>query len=133
MCTSGKSTYLKQIGVLLLMAHIGSYVPAEFASFRLTDQVMTRMSPQDDIESNRSTFFTEMKEVNYILRNVTDHSVVLLDELGRSTSNIDGIGIAWAVSEELLQKACFVLFATHYMSVVATVRLSSGSLCLSGS
>ncbi|XP_072368940.1 mutS protein homolog 4 [Scyliorhinus torazame] len=114
---SGKSTYLKQIALCQIIAQIGSFVPAEYASFRIADQIFTRIGVDDDIETNSSTFMKEMKEITYIMHNVTDKSLIIIDELGRGTSTEEGIGICHAVCEFLLSFKAFTLFATHYLEV----------------
>ena len=111
---SGKSTYLCQIALLQVLAQIGCFVPAEYASFPLTNHIFTRMGSCDDIETNTSTFSQEMKEVNYILQNVSDRSLVLLDELGRGTSSLEGAGLCQAVCEKLLSTRACVFLVTHY-------------------
>ncbi|KAG9298500.1 hypothetical protein G9A89_016497 [Geosiphon pyriformis] len=102
---SGKSTYLRQIALMCIMSQIGSLVPAEYASFRIVDQLFTRISNDDDMETNASSFIVEMRETAYILQNITDNSLVIIDELGRATSIHDGLGIT---------HAAFVFFATHF-------------------
>ncbi|XP_039767855.1 mutS protein homolog 4 isoform X2 [Ornithorhynchus anatinus] len=114
---SGKSTYLKQIALCQIMAQIGSYVPAEYSSFRIAEQIFTRISMDDDIETNSSTFMKEMKEVAYILQNANDKSLILIDELGRGTNTEEGIGISYAVCEYLLSLKAFTLFATHFLEL----------------
>nr|XP_039269249.1 mutS protein homolog 4-like [Styela clava] len=114
---SGKSTYLKQVALLQIMAQIGSFVPAEYASFRLSDQIFSRVGSDDDIETNSSTFMVEMKEINYIIQNVTGNSLVIIDELGRGTSSEEGVGLCWAISEFLLSQKAFTLFATHFLEL----------------
>uniref|UniRef100_A0AAA9SW75 MutS protein homolog 4 n=1 Tax=Bos taurus TaxID=9913 RepID=A0AAA9SW75_BOVIN len=114
---SGKSTYLKQIALCQIMAQIGSYVPAEYSSFRIAEQIFTRISTDDDIETNSSTFMKEMKEVAYILHNANDKSLILIDELGRGTNTEEGIGICYAVCEHLLSLKAFTLFATHFLEL----------------
>uniref|UniRef100_A0A8C6WBT6 DNA mismatch repair protein n=1 Tax=Nannospalax galili TaxID=1026970 RepID=A0A8C6WBT6_NANGA len=114
---SGKSTYLKQIALCQIMAQIGSYVPAEYSSFRIAEQIFTRISTDDDIETNSSTFMKEMKEVAYILHNANDKSLILIDELGRGTNTEEGIGISYAVCENLLSLKAFTLFATHFLEL----------------
>ncbi|XP_073644357.1 mutS protein homolog 4 isoform X3 [Tursiops truncatus] len=114
---SGKSTYLKQIALCQIMAQIGSYVPAEYASFRIAEQIFTRISTDDDIETNSSTFMKEMKEIAYILHNANDKSLILIDELGRGTNTEEGIGICYAVCEYLLSLKAFTLFATHFLEL----------------
>lgn len=111
---SGKSTYLKQIAIIVVLAHIGSYVPAEQASIPIRDMLCTRIGNCDDQEHNISTFMAEMKETAFICNNATDKSLILLDELGRATSNEDGVAIAWAVSEYLLKRRAMCFFVTHY-------------------
>ncbi|KAI4591362.1 hypothetical protein MJG53_020371 [Ovis ammon polii x Ovis aries] len=114
---SGKSTYLKQIALCQIMAQIGSYVPAEYSSFRIAEQIFTRISTDDDIETNSSTFMKEMKEIAYILHNANDKSLILIDELGRGTNTEEGIGICYAVCEHLLSLKAFTLFATHFLEL----------------
>ncbi|KAM9283752.1 mutS protein homolog 4 isoform 6-T6 [Morus bassanus] len=99
---SGKSTYLKQIALCQIMAQIGSYVPAEYCSFRIAEQIFTRIGMDDDIETNASTFMKEMKEITYIIQNANDKSLIIIDELGRGTSAEEGIGICYAACEYLL-------------------------------
>eukprot|EP00062_Callorhinchus_milii_P003433 gi/632940700/ref/XP_007885459.1/ PREDICTED: mutS protein homolog 4 [Callorhinchus milii] len=114
---SGKSTYLKQIALFQIIAQIGSFVPAEYASMRIADQIFTRIGVDDDIETNSSTFMKEMKEITYIIQNVTDKSLIIIDELGRGTSAEEGIGICHAVCEFLLSFKSFTLFATHFLEL----------------
>ena len=111
---SGKSTYLKQIAITVILAHCGSYVPAEEAFVPVRDRLCTRIGTSDDQEHNISTFMLEMKETAFILENATDRSLILIDELGRATSNEDGVAIAWAVSEFLLVRRAMTFFVTHY-------------------
>ncbi|XP_072505981.1 mutS protein homolog 4 isoform X3 [Notamacropus eugenii] len=114
---SGKSTYLKQIALCQIMAQIGSFVPAEYSSFRIAEQIFTRISMDDALETNSSTFMKEMKEIAYILHNANDKSLILIDELGRGTSTEEGIGICYAVCEYLLSLKAFTLFATHFLEL----------------
>ncbi|KAM3841776.1 mutS protein homolog 4 [Vipera latastei] len=114
---SGKSTYLKQIALSQIMAQIGSFVPAEYSSFRIAEQIFTRIGMDDDIETNSSTFMKEMKEVTYIIQNANDRSLIIIDELGRGTSPEEGIGICYAVCEYLLNLKAFTLFATHFLEL----------------
>ncbi|MEE6494710.1 hypothetical protein FKM82_001853 [Ascaphus truei] len=114
---SGKSTYLKQVAMCQIMSQIGSYVPAEYSSFRIAEQIFTRIGVDDDIETNSSTFMKEMKEVTYILQNANEKSVIIIDELGRGTSTEEGIGICYAVCEHLLGIKAFTLFATHFLEL----------------
>ncbi|KAM3871478.1 mutS protein homolog 4 [Diretmus argenteus] len=114
---SGKSTYLKQVALCQIMAQIGSFVPAEYASFRVADQIFTRIGVDDDFETNSSTFMVEMKEVSYIIHNVSERSIIIIDELGRGTSAEEGIGICHSVCEFLLSLKAFTLFATHFLEL----------------
>ncbi|XP_043346685.1 mutS protein homolog 4 isoform X3 [Dermochelys coriacea] len=114
---SGKSTYLKQIALCQIMAQIGSYVPAEYSSFRIAEQIFTRIGMDDDIETNSSTFMKEMKEITYIIQNANDKSLIIIDELGRGTSTEEGIGICYSVCEYLLSLKAFTLFATHFLEL----------------
>ncbi len=111
---SGKSTYLKQIALIVILAHCGSYVPADEALIPIRDQICTRIGTADDQEHNISTFLLEMKETAFICNSTTDRSLFLLDELGRATNNEDGVAVAWAVSEFLLTKRAMTFFVTHY-------------------
>ncbi|XP_062834207.1 mutS protein homolog 4 isoform X3 [Anolis carolinensis] len=114
---SGKSTYLKQIALSQIMAQIGSFVPAEYSSFRIAEQIFTRIGMDDDIETNSSTFMQEMKEITYIIQNANDRSLIIIDELGRGTSPEEGIGICYAVCEYLLNLKAFTLLATHFLEL----------------
>lgn len=114
---SGKSTYLKQVALCQIMAQIGSFVPAEYASFRIADQIFTRIGVDDDFETSSSTFMLEMKEISYIIHNVSDKSLIIIDELGRGTSAEEGIGICHSVCEFLLSLKVFTLFATHFLEL----------------
>ncbi|GBC10105.1 hypothetical protein RclHR1_09340004 [Rhizophagus clarus] len=120
---SGKSTYLRQIALMSIMSQIGSYVPAEYASFRMVNQLFTRICNDDNIESNASTFVVEMRETAYILQNVTDDSLVIIDELGRGTSTHDGLGITYAICEELLKTKAFIFFATHFHELTRSLTV----------
>jgi len=114
---SGKSTYLRQVGLIVLMAQMGSFVPAETAHVGLVDKIFTRVGASDNLAAGESTFLMEMNETANILNNVTPKSLVLLDEIGRGTSTYDGMAIAWAVTEYLHNNpktAAKTLFATHY-------------------
>ncbi|XP_061599274.1 mutS protein homolog 4 [Cololabis saira] len=114
---SGKSTYLKQVALCQIMAQIGSFVPAEYASFRVADQIFTRIGVDDDFETNSSSFMLEMKEISYIIHNASDRSLIIIDELGRGTSAEEGIGICHSVCEFLLSLKAFTLFATHFLEL----------------
>ncbi|KAJ9549971.1 hypothetical protein OSB04_022514 [Centaurea solstitialis] len=110
---SGKSTYLQQICLIVILAQIGCYIPARFATLRVVDRVFTRMGTVDNLESNSSTFMTEMKETAFILQNSSERSLVVMDELGRATSSSDGFAIAWSCCEQLLSLKNYTIFATH--------------------
>jgi DNA mismatch repair protein MutS len=111
---SGKSTYVRQNALITLMAHIGSFVPAERAEIGLVDRIFTRVGARDELATGQSTFMVEMTETANILNNATPRSLVILDEIGRGTSTYDGLAIAWAVAEYLHAIGCKTLFATHY-------------------
>lgn len=112
---AGKSTYMRQVAVLTIMAQIGSFIPAKSGMFSPVDRIFTRIGATDDISTGQSTFMVEMQEVSYILRNATRNSLILLDEIGRGTSTYDGMSIARAVVEYIDKKIHgFTLFATHY-------------------
>jgi DNA mismatch repair protein MutS len=114
----GKSTYMRQTAHIVLMAHIGSYVPATAATIGLVDRIFTRMGSSDDVAGGRSTFMVEMTETANILHNATEHSLVLMDEVGRGTSTFDGLSLAWACAEQLVRQArSYTLFATHYFEM----------------
>ena len=115
---AGKSTYMRQIALITLMAHIGSFVPATSAEIGITDRIFTRIGASDDLSSGQSTFMVEMVEVANILNNATQKSLVLLDEVGRGTATYDGMSIAWAVLEYICQRIkCKTLFSTHYHEI----------------
>ncbi len=117
---SGKSSYLRQTGLIVFMAHIGSFVPARSAQIPLTDRIFTRVGAQDNIVAGESTFLVEMAEAANILNNATVNSLILLDELGRGTATFDGISIAWAIAEYLHEViGAKTLFATHYHELTA--------------
>ena len=111
----GKSTYLRQVGLIVLMAHMGGFVPADYARIPLTDRIFTRIGASDDLARGISTFMAEMQEVSNILNGATSRSLILLDEIGRGTNTYDGLAIAWAVSEYILERIkAKTLFATHH-------------------
>uniref|UniRef100_A0A0E0AJS2 DNA mismatch repair proteins mutS family domain-containing protein n=1 Tax=Oryza glumipatula TaxID=40148 RepID=A0A0E0AJS2_9ORYZ len=123
---SGKSTYLQQICLIVILAQIGCYVPAQFASLRVVDRVFTRIGTGDNVENNSSTFMTEMKETAFIMQNVSSKyygSLIVVDELGRATSSSDGLAIAWSCCEYLLSTKAYTVFATHMesLSELATI------------
>jgi DNA mismatch repair protein MutS len=112
---SGKSSYLRQVGLIVLLAHIGGYVPAKDARIGLADRIFTRVGAQDNITAGESTFLVEMQEAANILNNATRKSLILLDEVGRGTATFDGISIAWSLAEYLHERVgAKTLFATHY-------------------
>jgi len=116
----GKSTYMRQIALLVLMAHVGSFVPAKSAVIGPIDRIFTRIGAHDDLSTGRSTFMVEMTEAANILNNATSNSLVLMDEIGRGTSTFDGLSLAWAFAEYLAkQRKAFTLFATHYFELTA--------------
>ena len=115
---AGKSTYMRQIALIVIMAHIGSFVPATSAEIAIVDRIFTRIGASDDLNNGQSTFMVEMVEVANILNNATSKSLVLLDEVGRGTATYDGMSIAWAVLEYISQKIkCKTLFSTHYHEI----------------
>ncbi|ASL27451.1 DNA mismatch repair protein MutS [Azotobacter chroococcum] len=130
----GKSTYMRQTALIVLLAHIGSFVPAQSCELSLVDRIFTRIGSSDDLAGGRSTFMVEMSETANILHNATERSLVLMDEVGRGTSTFDGLSLAWAAAEHLAGLRAWTLFATHYFEltalaeshpVVANVHLSA--------
>lgn len=114
----GKSTYMRQAALIVLLAHIGSYIPAEAASIGPIDRIFTRIGAADDLAAGRSTFMVEMTETANILNNATENSLVLMDEVGRGTSTYDGLALAWASAAHLAEQIkAFTLFATHYFEL----------------
>ena len=111
---AGKSTYIRQVALITLLAHAGAWVPATSARIGLTDRIFTRIGASDELHSGRSTFMVEMTETANILHNATDRSLVILDEIGRGTSTLDGLSLAWAIAETLAARGARTLFATHY-------------------
>ncbi|KDP39890.1 hypothetical protein JCGZ_03421 [Jatropha curcas] len=120
---SGKSTYLQQVCLLVILAQIGCYVPARFSTIRVVDRIFTRMGSVDNLETNSSTFMTEMKETAFVMQNVSQRSLIIMDELGRATSSCDGFAIAWSCCEHLLSLKAYTIFATHMenLSELATI------------
>ncbi|MEL5849699.1 MAG: DNA mismatch repair protein MutS [Candidatus Igneacidithiobacillus chanchocoensis] len=113
----GKSTFMRQVALIVFLAHLGSWVPAQLARLGPVDQIFTRIGAADDLAGGRSTFMVEMQETAQILHLATAQSLVILDEIGRGTATYDGLAIAWASAEELLRLQSFTLFATHYFEL----------------
>jgi DNA mismatch repair protein MutS len=128
---AGKSTYIRQVALIALLAHMGSFVPAQQARIGLLDKIFTRIGASDDLTRGQSTFMVEMTETANILHNATDRSLVILDEIGRGTSTYDGISIAWAVAEALLTREgrrAKTLFATHYWELTKLEEHHKGAI-----
>ncbi|KAL0767334.1 hypothetical protein CaCOL14_010184 [Colletotrichum acutatum] len=127
---SGKSTYIKSVSLLQIMAQIGCFVPVEYASFPIVHNIFARVTTDDNIESNMSSFSLEMREMAFILSNVTHKSIVIIDELGRATSTRDGLAIAIAIAEALIQSRAIVWFATHFTELADILADRPGVLNL---
>ena len=126
---AGKSTYMRQVALIVLMAQMGSFVPASYAEIGLVDAIFTRVGASDDLASGQSTFMVEMNEVANIVKNATDKSLLILDEIGRGTSTYDGMSIARAVLEYVADKkklGARSLFATHYHELTVMEELLDG-------
>ena len=116
----GKSTYMRQVAIITLLAHTGSFIPAKSAEIGPIDRIYTRIGAADDLAGGRSTFMVEMTEMAHILRNATEISLVLVDEMGRGTSTFDGLALAWACAKDLANRVkAFALFSTHYFELTA--------------
>lgn len=116
---AGKSTYIRQAALITLLAHTGSFVPAQSATIGMCDRIFTRIGASDELHAGASTFMVEMTETANICHHATAHSLVILDEIGRGTSTLDGLSLAWAIAEHLTQRQCRTLFATHYHELTA--------------
>jgi len=123
---AGKSTYIRQIALLVILAQSGSYIPASSAHIGVVDKIFTRIGAHDDISKGQSTFMVEMTEAADILNNLTDRSLVILDEVGRGTSTYDGLSLAWALAEHLQTTKARTLFATHFHELTALAEEHSG-------
>jgi len=124
---AGKSTYIRQVALITLMAQIGAYVPAEKARIGLVDRIFCRVGASDDLTSGQSTFMVEMNETSLIINNATENSLVILDEIGRGTATFDGLSIAWSVAEHLHDTIkARTLFATHYHELTDLSRTREG-------
>jgi DNA mismatch repair protein MutS len=116
----GKSTYMRQTALIVILAHIGSFVPADAAVIGPVDRIFTRIGAADDLTGGRSTFMVEMTETANILNSATRESLVLMDEVGRGTSTFDGLSLAWAAARHIAQRiGAFTLFATHYFELTS--------------
>jgi DNA mismatch repair protein MSH4 len=127
---SGKSTYIRSLALMTIMAQIGCFVPAEYASFPVMHQLFARISTSDDLEANVSTFAAEMREMAFILRNIEPRSMVIVDELGRGTSTTDGLAIAIAIAEALIESRALVWFVTHFRDLALILAERSGVVSL---
>jgi len=123
---AGKTVYLKQVALIIIMAQIGCFVPCEGAKIPLRDRILSRMGTTDDLENNLSTFMTEMKDNAYIVDFLTKKSLCIVDELGRGTSNLDGLGIALSVAEHLATTPAFTIFVTHYPQLQLLEKMYPG-------
>jgi len=123
----GKSTFMRQTALIVLMAHVGSFVPAAAARIGPVDRIFSRIGAADDLAGGRSTFMVEMEETANILNNATEQSLVLMDEIGRGTSTFDGLSLAWACGVELATRVrALTLFATHYFELTALPQEHAG-------
>ncbi|KAJ6216605.1 hypothetical protein RDWZM_007762 [Blomia tropicalis] len=116
---SGKTTFLKQIALLQILAQIGSFVPAEYATFRICDRLFTRMALNDNFQMNSSSFMLEVKELKYILNNLTPKSLILLDEIGRGSISNETLAVCWSICESLLVTEAYTILATHFMELTS--------------
>ena len=124
---AGKSTYIRQVALIVLIAQIGSFVPASAAEIGIVDRIFTRVGASDDLSRGQSTFMVEMNETANIVNNATERSLIILDEIGRGTSTFDGLSIAWSVAEFLHDRVkARTLFATHYHELTRLAAERSG-------
>lgn len=123
---SGKSTYIRSLALMTVMAQIGCFVPAQYASVPIVHQLFARVSTDDNVEANVSTFASEMREISFILRNIEPRSMVIVDELGRGTSTVDGLSIAIAIAEALVESQALVWFATHFRDLACIMAERNG-------
>lgn len=123
---SGKSTYIRSVALMTIMAQIGCFVPAQYASFPISHQVFARVSSDDSIEANVSTFAAEMREMAFILSNIEQRSLIIIDELGRGTSTTDGLAIAIAIAEALIESRAYVWFVTHFRDLARILAERAG-------
>ncbi|KAL9107101.1 MAG: hypothetical protein Q9227_007967 [Pyrenula ochraceoflavens] len=123
---SGKSTYIRSIALMTVMAQIGCFVPAQYASFPIMHQIFARVASDDSTEANVSTFAAEMREIAFILRNVEQRSLIIIDELGRGTSTVDGLSIALAIAEALINSRAMVWFVTHFRELAQILHHRPG-------
>ena len=128
---AGKSTYIRQAALITLLAHTGSFVPAEEATVGLCDRIFTRIGASDELHAGASTFMVEMTETANICHHASPQSLVILDEIGRGTSTLDGLSLAWAIAEHLAGRACRALFATHYheLTTLADPQTGHANVC----
>jgi DNA mismatch repair protein MSH4 len=127
---SGKSTYIRAIALMTVIAQVGCFVPAQYASFPISHQLFARVSTDDNIEANVSTFAAEMREIAFILRNIERRSLVIIDELGRGTSTTDGLAIAIAIAEALIESRAYVWFVTHFRDLARILAERAGVINL---
>ena len=127
---SGKSTYIRSLALTTVMAQIGSFVPAQYASFPISHQLFARIATSDDLDANVSTFAAEMREMAFILRNIQPRSMVIIDELGRGTNTTDGLAIAIALAEALISSNALVWFVTHFHDLAQILAQRSGVINL---
>jgi DNA mismatch repair protein MSH4 len=123
---SGKSTYIRSIALMTVMAQIGCFVPAQYASFPISHQLFARISTDDNVEGNVSTFAAEMREIAFIVRNIERRSLVIIDELGRGTSTTDGLAIAIAIAEAFIESRAYVWFVTHFRDLARILAERAG-------